>query len=188
MPDRNPFENPPRPDSETFWPTVSPTAKKVARFLNEVSGGDQFESGMIDVSPETIEHWASFLGSGLGKTAGRTYKLAESIVTGREFGLNDIPILRRFGGDDDGRFTTVRFTELADEIARTEKRMEAAGTARERLDIRRDNADVLRMAGQVKAAERRISQIRKQDKSDKEKSKLIDDIRAEVVGDWIGKE
>jgi hypothetical protein len=55
------------PDSARFRPQTRGTPAQVAtQWLNEFSGGNQYESGSIDVSPETVNYAVSFVTGGVG--------------------------------------------------------------------------------------------------------------------------
>jgi GGDEF domain-containing protein len=55
MPERNPFEKIPKPDSQRFFKSVSAPSKMVAQTVNRLTGGDTVKPGLIDVSPETLD-------------------------------------------------------------------------------------------------------------------------------------
>jgi hypothetical protein len=63
MPTANPY-GPPEPDSQRYFANVSTISKVVADRLNEITGGDDFHSGAIDISPETFDYYAAWLGGG----------------------------------------------------------------------------------------------------------------------------
>jgi hypothetical protein len=73
--------------------------------------GSAAESGLIDVSPESLDLAFEAATGGLGKFLMRTMGMLVSPLTGKEVGLNDIPGIRRLTASeqtwvDRGRFKT----------------------------------------------------------------------------------
>jgi hypothetical protein len=87
-----------KPDSETFFASVPAWAVDLARFLNSSTGGNVGKPGLIDVSPETIQHYLEFMGGGLGKFVLRAWKTGERVVNGDEWLPDQTPFVRRLYG------------------------------------------------------------------------------------------
>jgi len=83
------------PDSSRSWPDVNPLAKQAAEFLNSSTGGDKYEPGAIDVSPETLEHVAYFFGAGLPQDILTVGQQARKLQAGESIPTRDIPLLKR---------------------------------------------------------------------------------------------
>ena len=49
------FASRPTPDSQAYWSSTSGIAKTIANTLNTITGGDDVESGFIDLSPDVME-------------------------------------------------------------------------------------------------------------------------------------
>ena len=83
-----------------------------ARILNDATGGDMFESGMIDMSPNTMQYLVGYYLSGAGRTVDRLAKMAFSAEPTE---LSDIPMLRSFAGDarSDTRSLSERYNAIA---------------------------------------------------------------------------
>jgi hypothetical protein len=83
-----------------------------ARILNDATGGDMFESGMIDMSPNTMQYLVGYYLSGAGRTVDRLAKMA---VSAEPTELSDIPMLRSFAGDarSDTRSLSERYNAIA---------------------------------------------------------------------------
>lgn len=89
----------PTPNSELAWDDTNPTLVAVTRWLNAATGGNRAKSGLIDISPLTIEHLVqSYLG-GVGGESKRMWATAEKIASGDDVTYADIPIWRRFMGE-----------------------------------------------------------------------------------------
>jgi len=82
--------------------------------MNEISGGNEVRAGALSVSPEYMDYFAGYLTGAVGSTILRVASLPEKILNPNEaLGVNDIPILRRFVGEqpsyaDYERFTAIR--------------------------------------------------------------------------------
>lgn len=83
-----------QPDSELYFRSASGVSKEVAAFMNSATGGDKWNSGAVDVSPETIDHIMAFFGGGVGRLVGRTIDLPGKIASG-DATPNDVPFLRQ---------------------------------------------------------------------------------------------
>ena len=83
-----------RSDSSLAKKNTNEFLKKIMPFLNEMTGGSKYKSGLIDVSPDTVQHLFDTVLGGAGQTARRTLSLAEettkSIVARGE--LPDVPV------------------------------------------------------------------------------------------------
>src|SRR3990167_9275280 len=66
-----PFQPPQthKPDAETYFRSAPEWTKAIAKTLNEGTGGSIGRPGLVDISPETIEHFVEFAGGGLGRFA-----------------------------------------------------------------------------------------------------------------------
>jgi hypothetical protein len=72
--------------------------KDVARIINRLSGGSVGRPGAVDLSPEWIEHYAEFIGSGLSRAVINAWKTGESLITGTDVLPENVPVFRRFYG------------------------------------------------------------------------------------------
>lgn len=92
-----PNYEPNKPDSEKVL-NAPGWIQDTARWLNSVTGGNVGRSGVIDISPETIEHFLEFAGGGAGKSILNTVGTANDLLFGDEWLPEKTPILRRFYG------------------------------------------------------------------------------------------
>jgi hypothetical protein len=125
-----------RPDSQLFYGRTNALMKETAAFLNRMTGGDEFEPGLVDVSPESIEHVISAHSGAALRTAwniaNRAYAWTKE-QTGNnpedpQFGVSDVPFLRRVKGsaspyqEKDATYRRITELEILDD------RMKAAST------------------------------------------------------------
>lgn len=114
----------PEPDSQMAFDSTPAPYVATAEWLNEVFGGDEFESSgpLTDVSPNTLQYLVGYYLSGTGRLMDRTYRVA--------FGqdpveLKDVPLARSFVGDasKDTRALSEQYYSIASESAADMRRM-----------------------------------------------------------------
>jgi hypothetical protein len=98
-----------------------------AEFINEVSGGDKYRQGNVDLNPAAIEHlFEGYLG-GMGKTANQLYKTISMIWDEDERMWRNVPVANRFvsGSDNKIEFRKVNevYYQCMDELKETEQRL-----------------------------------------------------------------
>lgn len=98
-----------------------------AEFINEVSGGDKYKRGGVDLNPATIEHvFEGYLG-GMGKTANQLFKTLSMIWDEDERMWRNVPVANRFisGSDNKIEFRKVNeaYYQCMDELKETEQRL-----------------------------------------------------------------
>lgn len=121
------FDNYKKPDSQRFYSSVKPLSKKLAQALNEITGGDEYHEGMIDWSPESIDHMIDFAGGGAGRTLRRSINAANKALKGEVPKLHEVPIIRRFVGDGNYQaYDRERYHEHLNEMAILEDRVRKA--------------------------------------------------------------
>lgn len=106
---------------------ASGPSSALASALNSASGGSRLESGLIDVSPEYIDHFFKFLGGGAGRFAGRIGGLAERAMDGTldQTEAYEIPLLRVLRTESGDFLNQNRYFEFRDAVneARAQKRL-----------------------------------------------------------------
>lgn len=140
------------PRSELYWNSSEGTAvQKATEALNSLTGGSKAKGGLVDVSPEDVEHWLQFIGGGIGRTAGRAADSVGAAVRGEVPPLRDIPIIRNFTLEvDDEKYRRTTFFEETDKIQQFAKHVEAL---RERGDSAQADAFAERHAGRLSIAD-----------------------------------
>ena len=116
-PKGSPFDT--RPDSERF--TVSQgggASQRIARWVNENTGGNRARSGAIDVMPGTIDNVVSMAGGGTGKFLFDVFVNMPTKLSNDEsvFRYRDLPFLRNFAGQVDENVDRGLFYERMDEV------------------------------------------------------------------------
>jgi len=103
MPDQPAF-GPQIPDSQRYWSSVNPATKWFAEQLNSLTGGSKYESGLIDISPETMDHWINFVTGGAGAFISRMgveypTLMYNKLAYGDEIPYNKVPFARKVIGE-----------------------------------------------------------------------------------------
>ena len=75
---------------------------KASRWLNEVSGGDDFKKGRIDINPAKVEYLLNGMFGGMVSFPSKVIKTVETIGGSREFEWRNIPLANRIikSGDE----------------------------------------------------------------------------------------
>jgi hypothetical protein len=99
MPAVNKFEKIPTPDSQRYWKSASVGSKWVAQALNSMTGGDKVKSGVIDVSPETLDLILDTAGGSALRFFKDTFGVPLKAIRGEELQMHKIPFARRVAGE-----------------------------------------------------------------------------------------
>ena len=86
------------PDSEKAWRTTKGSGyDMIAKWLNDVSGGDAVQEGGVSVSPESIKLGVSTVGGGVGRLIADLISLPFKVASG-ETTAKDIPVAKSLFG------------------------------------------------------------------------------------------
>lgn len=119
-PEQPPYQ-PKVPDSQLYWDSVSDSSKFIAKWLNRLSGGNERESGWIDVSPENIEYAVEAYGGTVFTNIQDTFDTTTSLITGQDIEAKNIPIVRNYYQKiDTERAKQEIIYEMLDEAGRTD--------------------------------------------------------------------
>jgi hypothetical protein len=97
MPKENPFGIP-QPDSERYFKSVNPVAKFAAQGLNAITGGDKYKSGVIDMSPESIEMLVETFTGSAGKLVKDALSIPMAMMSDEGLTMNKVPFVRKIVG------------------------------------------------------------------------------------------
>lgn len=119
-----------KPESQQSFRTDTAASKFVAEKLNEMSGGDRYRPGAIDIHPGTLDHIMGAITGGVGKFFKNIIETVMNGWNGKEWEAAKTPILRRFVGKIDHN--------MADSAAYYEARKEVVEEANRTRQARRD--------------------------------------------------
>jgi N12 class adenine-specific DNA methylase len=144
-----PAFGPRKPDSELAMRDTSAFSRAVARWLNDVTGGDEVAPGAVDVSPATLDHWMGWAGGGTGRFVNRVADLPARVGGDDKVRASAVPVANRFVGQPS---ETINAREFRDAMAAAEdagadlKHYEDAGKDDEAQSLRESASKPLRFA------------------------------------------
>jgi len=157
-----PFDTYDRPESQKHFKSTNPQLVEMMKYLNEATGGDETHSGLIDMSPEIVEHYIGWVTGGAGKFATRTIDTASKLVTGDEIDQRDVPFLRTLGGKRGSHYDTNRYYESMKAVAAVEAQLKLYKGTDNWADYRDKNSEVHKLAINVRRYKNAIKNLRTQ--------------------------
>jgi SAM-dependent methyltransferase len=148
------------PASQLQMGTTRTPFVAAAKMVNGLTGGNEFEPGWLDFSPDSLEHLAEFAFGGAGAFALRNANALEKWSKGEELKTRELPFVRRIMGEPDERIGMSDYYDRKVRLERKEKALDEYRGAR-RVQYRRDNADFVTMFGLLDRAERDLRALRK---------------------------
>jgi len=164
-------------DAGSGFKSTNEFYKQVAMGLNEATGGSEYQSGLIDVHPETVRYMLEYIGSGASRFVLNT---SETIARGTqgEFEPARTPFVRRFYGETTDHGDSNTFYERLDEVETLQAELESL-KGKARLDFRKENKDKLRLVSDAKRTQKKLKLLRKRldhfkEKEDKERQEKVE--------------
>jgi hypothetical protein len=184
-PEQNPF-TPYKPASQQHWSNTSAGWKLIAQSLNTLTGGNEYQSGYIDHSPEVYEYWFDFATGSAGKFVSRVTSGAGMLLTGDivDIEANDIPLVRKLYGEVGKRADVERYYNNKEEVLAVRQAVKDAvknGDRERAKEIRQDEKARLSIAGAFASIDRAISNLRAQRKRLLANENISDDKRDKMV-------
>lgn len=126
------YGNQTEPDAFVHFRGATAASKWVAQTINGLTGGDMREPGAVDVSPETLDHLASFVTGSAGAFWGRSFDMVAKSLQGdfESIEQRSIPFVRNLTspvGDWSDRDRFYRFSADVKNAQADKKAYEAAG-------------------------------------------------------------
>tara|TARA_R100001126_G_C4887534_1_gene183401 strand:- start:52 stop:7359 length:7308 start_codon:yes stop_codon:yes gene_type:complete len=151
---------PPLPDSQLQMASTRAPFVETAKILNKLSQGNEQQSGSIDISPDTLEHYAEFLLGGAGTFGLRTFDAIDKWSSGEKLETREIPFLRRIKGEPNMQQSTSDYYDRKFDLEQAQLRLGALRGS-ERVKFRKENRDLLRLARRMEDTEKRLRELRK---------------------------
>ena len=176
-----------RPESQMYFSGASMPSKFAAEKLNAATGGDEFTPGMVDISPESIDHVAQFFTGTLGKDIYKVMDLGARYFDGMrplsDLKAGDIPIVGRFTGANTEFYTFSKFKEVSEEALRAYKKADSWTNSDDpRLDAFLDKSEGIVVLGQeVGKIQKEISSLNGDIRKVKEMKDLDDIDKREII-------
>ena len=184
------YASSPRPDSQQYWGNTGAIPKAVVDIINTISGGDEVESGFIDMSPDVLEYWIEFAIGGAGATVNRLGNLVFSTVPdvlSGEFEGNleqRIPFVRKLIASPSERVDTSTYLENRKGLYTIFARLELAsrkGDANEVRGVRAKYADELSIYGRFKAIDNARNRLLRQIRELERNLRIPDETRTKLI-------
>ena len=178
------------PDSYTHWSNTGALSKFIVQTINDLTGGDEVESGLIDVSPDTVEYFYEYVIGGVGAFVGRSanlvYEVIPAIASGDFEGNleNRIPFVRKVIKQPSERVDTQNYLEKRKELFTIFSRLDLArrrgdSEAVRQLVSRYD--DEVRIYGRFKALDNARNRLLRQIRELERNLRLSDDVRQKLI-------
>lgn len=166
VPER-PHNAPPQSDAATYFAGTPDVYVGASQWLNEATGGNDVRSGLIDVSPNMLQHWVRSMFGSAGAFYARVAEAVHGAVTDTptETEPRNIPFVRRFYYEPRDFELSRRFYEnIRDaEVAHYEvRRAFEAGRPELGRALREEFQREREMFGEAEAVERQVSELRSQ--------------------------
>jgi hypothetical protein len=180
------------PESQLYFSTVNPLSKAMAQKINEMTGGSAARPGKVDISPEMIDHFASFMTGGPGAFMGRMGGIISDIVKGERTPIRRIPFARRVLGELPEWETSQEYYELKTEIETSVNEFELfekAGETESVKAVEKKYGRIINLVPEMQRTEKTLRDLRDQ-KKDVEAADITDETkrsRTEVLDDQIQK-
>jgi hypothetical protein len=140
--------------------------KWMAETMNSVTGGDHYESGIIDVYPDTLEALFEFAVGGTGKTIERSVTTASKVLLEgpSEVGIDDVPIIRRFLTTSPEWLLRSDYYDAIRDIDMQNERLDHYKEIKNfeyRRELIKDNRSVIALKEFAKGSRKRVAELRK---------------------------
>ncbi len=181
MPAQDKYAKVKKPDSQRYWKSASAPSTWFASMMNEITGGNKVRSGLVDVSPETLDLVMDTMG-------GSAFRFVKdiSLMPGRalnnELPMYKIPFVRRVMSEVPEYATSKKYYRLWEDLLTREAESKVY------QDKFRLDAKEKRLLRVMKKTERKISKLRKKLRavSDRKRKDIlkgrIDALQKVVVG------
>ena len=154
--------------------------------LNRLTGGNNIESGFIDVHPETLEFWVRQGFGGMGSTFMKTMNLPLTFLSGEwsELTPNQIPMARKFLKAPPRFIDKQYFFNLRDEVSIAKDLVEyyrEEGDRENLFKVKKERRDILRLDPMIKSVESKRRKIRKMIQKIEENKFMSDTVKEERI-------
>jgi hypothetical protein len=152
-PDQNPFDKYEKPWSQQYFSSVSTPSKFITDKLNRITGGTEIQSGLVDLSPEALDHLFSHFFGGMGKDALRPF-------TGE--GINKLPVVQRFVGGQTIYYDQENYYKLRSEAFQADdqvKAYKARGEVRELKSYLNEATPLRKILPRIKDTDKKIREF-----------------------------
>jgi hypothetical protein len=150
----------PKPDSSLGRQSTPEAYRKLSIWLNEVTGGSEYQPGAVDVNPDVMQHFLDYFGGSAyaffgSKVPDYIHRSASGVVAEE----NRIPFISRISGTVLPYADTERFYQRRDQINQVYDEFRAMPVS-ERGNF--DGRAMIRLRPLLRGTERQLAALRKQ--------------------------
>ena len=150
----------PKPDSSLARRSTPEGYKQIAEFLNEISGGSYYQSGYIDINPDSMRYLVGYFTGAAGNFA--VNKVPDNItryVNDVELETHRTVFLGRANGKVLPYADVDKFYKRRDEVAQIEAEMKSLSGS-ERYKFLKENRSKLQLRAKIKSTEKMLKALR----------------------------
>lgn len=152
----------PKPDSSLGRLSTPEGYKAIASFMNEVTGGSEYRAGLVDVNPDVMRYFISYLTGGAGNFAfNKLPDTAYRLTNDLDIESNKVPFLSKVNGKVTPYQDRSEFYDRRDEIGQIMEEYQSLN-GDEKQEFRKEYGSKIRLKGMVKGIEKSLSSLRKQ--------------------------
>ena len=155
-------------DHMKSWASTPQAYKDAAALINFISGGwiTKDGIGMVDISPETIEHITMSYSGGIGRIFQQMITLATSPVFGHEVGVKDVPVLNRLYGTTTYQNNNALYNRYNDQVNVAKALMrEAEGNPERTRELRDNFRNALSLEKKAQSATTELNKIKQAERA-----------------------
>lgn len=155
-------------DHMKSWASTPQAYKDAAALINFISGGWVTKDGigMVDISPETIEHITMSYSGGIGRILQQMITLATSPVFGHEVGVKDVPVLNRLYGTTTYQNNNAIYNRYNDQVNVAKALMrEAEGNPERTRELRDNFRSALSLEKKAQSATTELNKIKQAERA-----------------------
>ena len=177
------------PESQKYWSTTNQTVKDLCKWINEATGGSEVKGGVLDVSPESLEHLANSYLGGLGRMFFGMMGRFDDLVRGKGFDAGKMPGFNIFYRTSQDSDTSALFSKLRTEAMNTINAVDNARksptmSSLEKMAIMQENREGYKLKGILSRVQDGLNKLRQQERvvdrsnlSTTEKTKRLEELR-----------
>lgn len=151
----------PKPDSQLGRRSTPEAYKAFASWLNAFSGGSQYRSGAVDITPESLKYWVDYISGGTGRFISKTTDAAVKSLNGIDIPEQKVPFLGKISGEVMPYADQQKMYDRMTEVAQYHAELKSL-TGAERTAFIDENNGKLSMNGLMQDTRKRLKDLRKQ--------------------------
>ncbi len=178
-----------KPNSSQYWSNTSEITKSIASGINSLTGGDDIESGYVDMSPDIMEYWIGTFTGGVGRFTMRTLEAPVDIYDALQGDfegslVNSIPLARKVITTPSPRADTGNYLENRQDLFTLKAQLDMArksGDIGAVRSIYEDNKKQLSIIGRMKAIDNARNRMQRQIKEIERNPRIPEETKKKII-------